>query len=106
MKPLYDILEAINDSVEAYETCKLGDVHTQSEIARNLSVNLKYLADAKVCFHEDWIQAFGKSDKKSDTKRAIDADTECPELYKIRQVQRATENLLNVVRSTISANKQ
>lgn len=105
MKALSQILEGINNAVDQYSVCKLGDVHTQSDIARELAVNLAYLSDHKIEAHERWNLAFEKSDKKSDKKKEIDADNSVPELYKIRQIQRSAEKLLEVVRTTISANK-
>ena len=105
MKQLNEICQNINKAVEDYETCKLGDIHTQSNIGRALAVNLKYLSDYKVEYHERHNQAFIESGEKSDKKKEMEADIQVPELYKIRQIQRSAEKVLEVIRSTISANK-
>lgn len=105
MKQLNDICQNINDAVEKYEVCKLGDIQTQSEIGRTLSVNLKYLSDHKIDFHNLWNKAFLDSEEKSDKKKEMEANERVPELYMIRQIQRSAQTVLDVVRSTISANK-
>ena len=105
MKPLQQILDGIELAVEEYELCKIGDATTQSGIAKNLGVNLFFLVEHKVEAHSNWTKAFTESKQKSDQKREAEANTQNPEYYKICQIQKAGENLLNVVRSTISANK-
>lgn len=105
MKDLNQILSDISDCIDRYETLKIGDVHTQSDIGRKLSVNLKHLADLKVHYKDLWNKAFIESPEKSDKKKEIYADGLVPELYKIRQILRYSEGVLNMIRSTISANK-
>lgn len=105
MKPLHEILENINLAVEHYETCKLGDVHTQSEIAKTLSVNLFFLAEHKVKCYKEWLNAYHDCPEKTDGKREKYADNTVQSFDKICQIQRSGENLLSVIRTTISANK-
>ena len=105
MKPLTQILEGINLAVEQYDTCKLGDVHTQSEIARNLSVNLFFLAEHKIEAYKEWLNSYHNSPEKTDGKREKYADNTVQSLDTICQIQRSGENLLSVLRTTISANK-
>lgn len=105
MKDLTTILSEVNEAIEMYETLKIGDVHTQSDIGRKLSVNIKYLGDLKTEYKGIWNNAFVNSSEKSDKKKEIEADIKVPELYQIRQVLRYSEGVLNMIRSSISANK-
>lgn len=105
MKDLKEILGEINKQIEMYETLQIGDVHTQSDIGRKLAINIKYLGDLKLHFKQEWNKAFIGSDAKSDKKKEIDADEKVPELYVTRQVLRYSEGVLNMIRTSISANK-
>lgn len=105
MKPLNQILEAVEISVERYELCKIGDTHTQSEIAKDLSSNLFFLAGHKVEAMESWMSFYFQSKGKSEAAKEREADMKCPELYKIRQILSAGSKVLDSIRSTISANK-
>lgn len=105
MKALSQILEGIELAVEQYDTCKLGDVHTQSEIARTLSVNLFFLTEHKLEAFRKWNKSFIECKEKSDQKKEAQAHEQVPDYYLIYQIQKSGENLLSVIRTTISANK-
>ena len=105
MKALSQILEGIELAVEQYDTCTIGDVHTQSEIARTLSVNLFFLAEHKVEAYKEWLSAYHNSPEKTDGKREKYADNAVQSFDTICQIQKSGENLLSVIRTTISANK-
>ena len=105
MKALSQILEGIELAVEQYDTCKLGDVHTQSEIARTLSVNLFFLTEHKLEAYKEWLSAYHNSPEKTDAKREKYADSAVQSFDTIYQIQKSGETLLSVIRTTISANK-
>lgn len=105
MKDLSKVLEDINSAIERYELCKLGLVHDQSEILRDLSVNAHWLTVHKIELQEDWLKAFFESSATSSVAKERDADRLVPFLYKARNYEKSSEKVLNSIRSTISANK-
>lgn len=106
MKPLEEILQKINDSVERYESQKLGLVHDQSEILRNLSTNLYFLTEHRIHYNKEWLSVYFQSKGTSDAARQREADFAVQHLYKIRHLMRSAEKVLDSLRSTISTNKQ
>lgn len=105
MKPLAQILDAIQLAVEQYETKNLSLIQDQSEIAKDISVNLFFLTDHKLEAFYRWNKAFIESNHKSDQKKEAEAHEQVPEYIKICQIQKAGENVLQIMRTTISANK-
>lgn len=105
MKNLAQILEGIELSVEQYETKSLSLTADQSEIAKDISVNLFFLTDHKIEAFYKWNKAFIESKQKSDQKKEAEAHEQVPEYFKICQIQKAGENVLQILRTTISANK-
>lgn len=105
MKGLQQILDGIELSVEQYETKSLNLIADQSEIARDLAVNLFFLTDHKIEAYNEWIEAYHNCPEKTDGKREKHADSKVPTFYTICQIQKAGENVLQILRTTISANK-
>jgi hypothetical protein len=105
LKPLEDILNNINQAIERYETCKLGLVHDQSEIARTISANLHWLTEWRVYYHAEWMSVYFETSGTNASKER-EADYRVPELYKIRQFMTSGSKVLDSLRSTISVNKQ
>lgn len=99
------ILENIRKAVSDYETKQLGLLSEQSDIARDLAVNLFFLTDFKIQAHSEWIKVFAECKEKSDLKKEAKAHELVPTYYMICQVQKAGENVLQILRTTISANK-
>jgi len=106
MKDLTTILENINSAVERFETQKLSLTIDQSEILRDLSVNLHWLAEHKIEANKKWNWAYFNSKEKSAAGKERQADFEVPEMYKIRQILASGIKVLESIRSTMSANKQ
>lgn len=106
MKDLETILTNINKAVERYETQKLGLVHDQSEILRDLSTNLFFLTEHRVHYNREWMSVYFNSKAGSDAGKTREADFTVPHLYKIRHIMRSAEKVLDSMRSTISINKQ
>lgn len=105
MRELEDILSAIRKSVSDFENKSIGFTSDQTEILRDLGVNLFFLTDYKTQAFYDWNDAFINSVQKSDEKKQADAHKQHPEYFKICQIQKAGENVLQIIRTTISANK-
>lgn len=105
MKPLNEILDNINKAVANYETKQLSLTHEQSEILRDLSVNLHWLAEHKIEANKNWNWAYFNSKEKSATAKEREADFKVPELYTVRQILSSASKVLDSIRSTISANK-
>jgi len=105
MKPLDEILEKINECVEKYERCKLSFTSDQSEILRDLSTSLHWLAEHKITANKDWNFQYFNSKEKSVSAKEREADFKVPEMYKIRQLLSSGHKVLDSVRSTLSANK-
>lgn len=105
MKDIKSILDKINQSNDAYDVCKIGDTHTQSEILRSLSTALHDLAGHRIKAHEDWMSAWFNSKGKSEAAREREADFKVPELYMIRQFMQSGNKILDSLRTSISANK-
>lgn len=105
MKDLNEILQKINDSVERYENQKLGLVHDQSEILRDLSANLYFLTEHRIQFNREWLSVYFNSKAPSVSAKEREADFTVPHLYKIRHIMRSAEKVLDSLRSTISTNK-
>lgn len=104
MKPLEEILANINKSVSDYETKKLSFTQEQSEILRDLSVNLHWLAEHRIIYHEQWLGIYFET-SGSNASKEREADFRIPELYKIRHFMSSGYKVLDSLRSTISANK-
>ena len=105
MKDLTEILEAINNSVDRYENCKLSFTQDQSEILRDLTTNLFWLAEHRVKFNEDWMSVYFASKATSSAAKEREADFKVPELYKIRHFMTSGNKVLDSMRTTISASK-
>jgi len=105
MKPLEEILEKINKSISEYETKKLSFTQEQSEILRDLSVNLHWLAEHRIYYHNQWLGVYFET-KGSNASKERESDYKVPELYKIRHLMSSGYKVLESLRSTISANKQ
>lgn len=106
MKTLNEILDNINKAVERYETCKLGLVQEQAEIARDLAVNLYWLVEHRKIAHEAWLSVYFNSKASSGAAKEREADTSVKELYAIRHISTSATKVLEMLRSTISVNKQ
>lgn len=106
MRELGQILSDINLAIERFEVCKLSLVQDQSEILRDLSVQLHYLAAHKVKANEAWMSFYFNSKGKSNAEKEREADFKCPELYKIRQMLSSGSKVLDSMRTSISAMKQ
>lgn len=106
MKDLNEILSNINKAIERYENCKLGLVHEQAEIARDLSVNLHLLTAHRKQAHEDWLSVYMNSKANSSAAKEREADIKVGELYMIRHITTSANKVLDMLRSTISINKQ
>lgn len=105
MRELDQILENINLAVEKYEAKGLGLISDQCDTAKDLSVNLFFLTEHKIDSFYKWNKAFHESNHKSDQKKEAEAHNQHPEYIKICQIQKAGENVLQILRTTISANK-
>lgn len=105
MKPLQQILDGIELAVEQYETKGLGIVADQSEIARDLAVSLFFLTEHKLEAFRKWNKSFIECKEKSDQKKEAQAHEQVPDYYLICQIQKSGENVLQILRTTISANK-
>lgn len=105
MKPLDKIVEAINESTERYEVCKIGDTHTQSEILQSLSANVYFLTEYRIHFHKEWMRAYFESKAPSAAARERYADNCVPDLYTVRHFMASGNKVLDSLRTIISANK-
>jgi len=106
MKALTEILETINNSVIRYETCKLSFTQDQSEILRDISTAMHWLAEHRIEANKDWMYAYFNSKEKSAAAKEREADFKVPEMYKIRHLMTSTGKVMDSIRSTISTNKQ
>jgi hypothetical protein len=106
MRDLNQILTKINEAIERYEHCKLGLVQDQAEIARDLSVNLHWLTDHRKQAHEAWLSVYLNSKASSSAAKEREADIKVGELYAIRHITTSANKVLDMIRSTISVNKQ
>ena len=105
MKPLEEILEAINESIEKYEACKLSFTHDQSEILRDLSANLYFLTEYRIQYNREWMSVYFASKAGSSVGKEREADFTVPHLYKVRHLMSSANKVLDSLRTTISANK-
>lgn len=105
MTDLETILANIRKAVSDYETKQLGLLSEQSDIARDLAVNLFFLTDYKIEAFKKWNSAFFNSTLKSDEKKQAEAHQTVPEYFLICQVEKAGMNVCSILRTTISANK-
>lgn len=105
MKPLNEILEAINEAVDKFESCELSFTHKQSEILRDLSANVYFLTQYRIEFHKEWMKVYFESKATSSAAKERDADYKVPELYTIRHVMSSANKIIDSLRTTISANK-
>lgn len=105
MKPLDKIIEAINESTEKYELCKIGDTHTQSEILQSLSANVYFLTEYRIHFHKQWMKSYFESSGGSSAAKERFADNDVPELYTVRHMMASGNKVLDSLRTIISANK-
>ena len=105
MRDINEILSKIDDAVERYETCKLGLVQEQAEIARDLSVNLYWLTPHRIEAHEAWLSVYLNSKAPSSAAKEREADIKVGELYTIRQTTTIANKVLDILRSTIGVNK-
>lgn len=105
MKALQQILDAIELAVEMYNTKDVSFIQDQSEIAKDIAVNLFFLTDHKLEAFSKWNRAFILSAHKSDQKKEAEAHAIHPEYYTICQIEKAGMNVLQILRTTISANK-
>ena len=106
MKDLNEILANIDNAVSRYEHCKLGLVQDQAEIARDLSVNLHWLTDHRKQAHEAWLSVYLNSKASSSAAKEREADIKVGELYAIRHITTSASKVLDLMRTTISINKQ
>jgi hypothetical protein len=106
MRDLNEILTNIDDAVARYENCKLGLVQDQAEIARDLSVNLHWLTSHRKQVHEAWLSVYLSSKASSSAAKEREADIKVGELYAIRHITTSANKVLDMIRSTISVNKQ
>lgn len=104
MKPLLEVLQTINDATDRYRTLQLSHTIEQSEILRDLSVSFKDLTDHKIESGKEWLNAYN-SIKGSNASRERHADTEVMEYDLITANMKAVSNLMDAIRSTLSANK-
>ena len=105
MKPLDKILEDITKAIEKYDTCKLSLTHDQSEILRDLSVNLYFLTEHRVQYNREWMSVYFSSKSTSGQGKEREADFTVPHLYTIRQFMASANKVIDSLRTTISANK-
>jgi hypothetical protein len=61
IRDLNEVLDNITSAIDRYETCKIGDTHTQSEIAKSLSTNLHFLVQFKIESHDAWMSTWFNS---------------------------------------------
>ena len=102
---LTEILAKIDQATEKYDTCKIGDTHTQSEILKEMSTALHFLISHKVDAHKAWLKAYYECKEKSATSKEKHADNTVPELYIIRHFMTSGYKIVDSLRTTISANK-
>lgn len=105
MRDLTTILNTINKATERYEICQLGDTHTQSEILRDISTALHFLAAHRISANENWMSVYFNSKANSSAAKEREADFRVPELYKIRHFMQTASKVQDSLRSTISALK-
>lgn len=105
IKTLPEILAAIDQAVEKFETTKLSFTHDQSEILRDLSTNVHFLTSYRIAYHERWMQCYFASNATSSAAKEREADAQIPELYKIRHFVTSANKVMDALRTTISANK-
>lgn len=105
MKPLTDILEAINKAINDYETKDLSLTYDSCDTAKNIAVNLFFLTEHKLEAFRKWNKSFIECKEKSDQKKEAQAHEQVPDYYLICQIQKSGENVLQILRTTISANK-
>lgn len=104
MRTLQETLAQIESAKDKYDTCKLSQTATQSEILRDLATSLYDLAHYKTVYHKDWLNAYNEF-KGSNAAKEKYADTKVSEMYLIRQISAAGQRISDAVRSTLSANK-
>ena len=105
MRDLTEILAKMDNAIERYETCKLSITQDQSEILRDLSVALHFLALHRNEYHKNWMSVYFASRGGSATAKEKEADFKVPELYMIRQFMTSGNKVLDSMRTTISASK-
>jgi len=106
MKPLKEVLNGINEAIDAYHTLKLHLVSDQSEILRKLSCNLAFLEEHRIEAHEKWQSTYFQSTGKTNAAKEREADLKVPELYKIRRIMTGAKVVNDAVRSTIGVYKK
>lgn len=105
MKELTGILDRIINANHRYRILKLSNVIEQSEILRDLSCAYSDLTLLKEQYRDEWLDAYN-AETGSNAKKERSADSSVREYDKVKDVLRATELQIQVVRSTISANKK
>ena len=105
MKPLTEILEQINNQVDRYDTCQLGNVQDQAEIGRSISTALYWLEVYRVEAYNRWLDVYNETTGTNAAKEKA-ADSQVRELYQIRHIDRAASRVLEMLRSSIGVNKR
>lgn len=102
MKSLEEILDRINTAKDRYDQCKLSLAADQKEILRDLSSAYYDLTEIRVEEKEKARSYYFQSTASSHAAKEREVDFKCPEYYKIKEVLKATEKLIDAVRSTLS----
>lgn len=105
MRPLEEVLENFDDAVEFYDNMDLKFVRDQVDLGRKLVILRKELGDHKVLEHSRWMSYKFQSSAKSNAAQESEADMKAPELYKLREVLRSCERLIDQVRQSVSVYK-
>lgn len=102
---LAEILNNIEGAILRYKNLNLSEVSEQSDILRDLGVNLYLLAQERANAKERWLSAY-MSATGSNAAREKQADNAVPERDKIRYLYDAATRVETDIRSTLSERKE
>lgn len=103
---LEEVLENLVDIVERYQNVPLIEVHSLSNILRDLGCNLSYLVQLRKDYYNDFQSVIYNSRGSSQAAKLKEAEFKVPQLDEIRKILRHYSELQKDIRTQISLHKQ
>lgn len=101
MRDLIECLNEYNACVDSYDALQWSDGKEISGLMKNLSVIMSHLEFIRAGYNDQYNDVMVKHDG-SVAGAKLKADSEVPELYKLRRIMNAGYRIIDAMRSNLS----
>jgi hypothetical protein len=105
MNDLQSTIDDLHACIDTYRGTEPTDGNTLLALAQEISTLLYYLAEEKTRYHDNWQRYLYAliTEQKMNVNRADNAaHIAYPQLYQLRYIIRAGNEVLNIIRSQVS----